>query len=173
LLAHLLCAYAQLGWWRAFPFTEAFVLRLARRSVLALGRNAARRAIRRLADSGVLVPATSYRETYKLREPSGHRRQLWSVGPVVWIDGRPGRFAGDKPRSAPYQACVATEPLVKSLPWWTHPLFGNPDGRRPERPPRWRKDRWKASVDRWASPGHQRWEAAREAAFDREAWEGS
>jgi hypothetical protein len=161
LLSHLLAVRPALGLHGDFPFTPDFVVRLAKRAGVEVGRNASRRVVSRLAEAEVLIAAGSYRAAYLLLQPSGFRVPLWRVGPAAHV---PGLRSSAKPlkrlRSATDQASVAGPRQVKR--WWRDPLTGNPDGRPPPCVPR-------DVRNRWASASHLREEKRREKRF----YEGS
>jgi hypothetical protein len=156
LLCHLLLARHAADQPDELPLTEQFILRLACRLRIPLGRNAARRVIARLKATGVIVPLGSYRQAYGIN-PGAYKVTLWIVTPIAWVGTRPRSFAGPRkrPRSATRTASVATPGQHKLDPWWQHPLFGNPDGRPPPgtKPKR---------LERWASQPHLAHEQRRE-----------
>lgn len=162
IVEHVLLARLWTGQPRELPLTERFILRAARRLGLPLSRSAARRVSRRLAKAGVIVPFGSYRQEYAASAPRGFRILLWSVQPIAWADGRPRSFAEPRrPRSATPTASVATRRKRKSLGWWTHALFGTPDGRLPP-------GTWRSHGERWREKGYRKAEAARESSC---SWE--
>jgi hypothetical protein len=129
ILAHLLAAQDAAGERGYVLLTEWFVLWLARRLGLPVGRNGARRVVRRLVEAKVIRPAGSYRQAYGIL-PRGHRVPRFRVAVPVWLGSRQLRTtpAPRRLRSATSKACVATRRKVKSRAWWKHPLFGNPGG---------------------------------------------
>jgi hypothetical protein len=160
LMEHLVYVRVKLGADGCMPLTERFLCRLAQRLDLGLGRNAVRRVRCVLAEAGVIARAGVYRQGYmSTGTPNGFRVPLWSVRPVCWIDGHVWRCAEpDRLRSATSPASVATRRSVKGGPWWRHPVFGNPDGRKPRGAPA-------RDVKRWRSQDHLWEETRREVAW--------
>jgi hypothetical protein len=151
-ISHLLHARDAAGEHGPVPITEGWMLSLARRLGVPLGRNASRRGMKHIASLGVIAPAGVYRQGYRIATPGGHKVPMWSIQVPVWIRttylGHAFRTGGrDRRPCGP--ASVATWRSVKSKPWWEHGVFGNPDGLPPVGLSPSLRKRWRPRRDRW------------------------
>jgi hypothetical protein len=151
ILGHLIAARHAAGEDGRVPLTEQFVLWVARRLRLPVGRNGARRVVRRLKTAGVVAPAGSYRQSYGVL-PRGFRVPCFRVTVAVWLGSRRLRSAPPRRRlrSATHQASNAAHHKLKSLAWWQHPLFGHPDGLPPPGTSSEVRRRWRSGKHRKA-----------------------
>ncbi len=178
LLAHLLYARDEVGLTGDFPFAPGFLLRLARRLGISLGRNASRHAVDRLVAAGVLMRVGSYSQQYTVIKPSGFRVPLFRLTHIAWVKDGTRSFAGQRtPRSATSKASIATWRGRKLVPWWEVCLFGNPEGCKPpnesEGPSRLGERAWSTSevrrADRTPTSGRSGERAGERAAPNRDA----
>jgi hypothetical protein len=125
-----------------FPLTEDALQAIAHKLGQTLADKRARRIIHRLIDAGVLTPAGSYRQRYRITGPSGYRVRLFRIG--VRITARSDEV---RPAATP-QASPGKRGSVKPserVPWYRHALFGTPDGLPP---PCW-DPRRRRRLERW------------------------
>ena len=124
-----------------FPLTEQVVHQISARVGSGLGQKKSRRVAQLLVESGLLRRRGSYRRAYTRGPASPHRVALYFLARLVGGDPQNEASVG-KWRSVKRQS---ERQLAER--WWTHPLFGTPDGLPPPR-------------SGWGKPGQRVREAA-------------